>query len=361
MSSATVGTNESIQVTPGTDLYFRKKATASQFPSNIQTLETPARPTLPAFAINFANETTSSAVSSAFEYANNQNMTGAIAGNGTSVSLIPGSNVFFRQKATASQFASSIQNLLVPSRPQAVLYSIDFIIETTGENVPSQFEYAKDEEMADAVTGAGTPITLLPGDDYYLRLKSTASAFSGQIFHLSVPARPVIVTTVNDTVTGSFNVTLDFHGNVTGFEVTDIQISNASVTLNDALSVTIDPINAGIVTARIKANAVEGGNFTSEELSVYFKIVTASDDEQLSGSLILYPTPVTNVLNIHTGSFVSYPVHLSLLDGYGITLFHVKSSSEHASFDMNSLPSGMYFLQVVDSHGNKIVRKFVKN
>ena len=190
MSEAINGNGSHVALNPGTTLYFRQKATSSSFYSNIQTLTVPARPAAPAFTVDFMNERTGSVVSSDYQYSASSNMSSATSGNGSHVSLSPGSTVYFRKKATSSAFYSNIQTLTVPARPAAPAFTVDFMNERTGSVVSSDYQYSASSNMSSATSGNGSHVSLSPGSTVYFRKKASASAFYSQVQTLAVPGRP---------------------------------------------------------------------------------------------------------------------------------------------------------------------------
>ena len=190
MSSSSRGVGSYVSLTPGSNKYFRKRATGSAFASNIQSLTVPGRPGAPSFGIDYMNERTSSAVSSDYQYSDNSDMSSATTGTGSQLSLSPGSNKYFRKLGSANQFASSIQNLNVPSRPAAPAFGIDFINSRTSTPVASTHEYGSSSDMSDAVSGSGAYVDIAPLATIYFRTKATASAFLSDIQTLEAPGQP---------------------------------------------------------------------------------------------------------------------------------------------------------------------------
>jgi len=147
MTGAVAGTGAKVSLVPGSDRYFRKKATASSFRSAVQTLTVPSRPAVPSFTIDYNAETIAENVSADFEYSTNASMSGATAGTGSKPALVPGTNLYIQGKATASQFASAVQTLVVNNRPSSPAYTINYIAETTNEPVSAGDEYAASAAM----------------------------------------------------------------------------------------------------------------------------------------------------------------------------------------------------------------------
>lgn len=190
MSSSLRGDGSAVSLTPGSNKYFRKRATGSAFASNIQSLTVPGRPGAPSFGIDYMNERTSSAVSSDYQYSDNSDMSSATTGTGSQLNLSPGSNKYFRKLGSVNQFASSIQNLNVPSRPAAPAFGIDFVNSRTSTPVAGTHEYGSSSDMSDAITGSGAYVDIAPLATLYFRTKATTSAFLSNIQTLSAPGQP---------------------------------------------------------------------------------------------------------------------------------------------------------------------------
>ena len=363
MTSPISGNNSAVQVTPGTDLYIRAKATAGTFASAVQNLNVPDRPAAPTFAIDFANEKTVQDISSDVAYSTSSSFTNPIDGAGNKISLTPGQDLYLWTKATSNDFASFDQHLVVPLRPAMPAYSIDFINESTAEEVPSDDEYAFSADMSDAQSGAGTTLTLFSGSDYYFRVKYTLSSFTSEVFHLTVPERPVINSAVGDTIEEDFfTATVDFHGPATGFEAGDVNTTNADVTLTDPLTIKVIPVATGEVTAKISANAIAEGNYISEILTTYYNKIISSipDPSEVKGSLLVFPSPVEKLLNIETTKSLVLPVEISLLNMNGAIILQKKMLSSKTSIDFSNLHASMYILKVFDARGKVVICKIMK-
>jgi hypothetical protein len=109
----TDGSNETLSLTPGQDIYFRKK----EDPSKIQILDVKERPGVPGFTIDYIYERTAETVSNAYWYSASIDMSGAYEGTGSHVDLLPGTTVYFQARWTYIAFRSEIQVLNLPMRP----------------------------------------------------------------------------------------------------------------------------------------------------------------------------------------------------------------------------------------------------
>jgi len=198
MSGAVSGTGVKLGLTPGTNVYFRTKAAGELLESLVQTLSVKARPSAPTFVYDPTNQRTSTTVSSAYEFSDNADMTGAVSGTGTNVSFAVGTTRYFRKKATSSDFKSSIQELTGVAKAPTPSYAIDYINETSTTVIPSTDEYSNSSNMSGAVNGAGAKLTLTPGTDVYFRTKASGEIEASDIQHLDVPSRQATPTFTYD-------------------------------------------------------------------------------------------------------------------------------------------------------------------
>jgi hypothetical protein len=361
MTGAVSGTGAKISLVPGATKYFRKKSTASAFKSAVQTLTVPSRPATPTFTINYAAETIAENVTSDYEYSTNASMSGAVTGTGSKPAVVPGTNLYLRSKATASKFTSGIQTLAVTGRPAAPYYTINYAAETTNEPVSTGDEYAASATMTDAVSGTGSPVTVTPGDDLYLRAKVSGSSFAGVVQKLDVPERPVLDPTATDTLTTKyFLVAVNIDGDDAGFSKEDIETVNCSLTEVNALIFRVEPVQQGLVSLKIKADAILAGNFASDQLTIYYKpSQTAIDDNEISGNLILYPSPVKDYLEVSLTGEGNEKVKIEIMDMYGRLMTVSEFQSGSVSIDCSSFSNGIYIVRCTMT-GQEIIRKFIK-
>jgi hypothetical protein len=359
MVPASAGLNQTISVVPGTNLFIRIMATNSSFASTIQELSIPDRPSIPAFEIDFPKEQTSTVIPDIYEYSGNPDFTEVISGTNDYVSIIPGMSIYFRQKATNTQFKSLNQELSVPARPEYQVYTIDFVNETTAEPVHNHDEYSFYEDMTDALEGEDAPLILTPDTSYYLRVKATSSSFASESFRLIIPARPSITSTAGDTVAGNFSVSVEYE-DTTGLDEEDFDVINAHVNIEET-GIIMEPVATGMILIRLKANAFDIGNFASLSLRTYAQLPTVVQESSCENSLIIYPNPLGNELHLKLAfNTTSFPVTFQIIDIQGFVVNQVVTGSELTVMDTENLPSGIYFVKVVDSQGNTAFNKIVK-
>jgi hypothetical protein len=114
MSGAVSGTGSTINLSPGVNLYFRTKAGAGNFGSDIVMLTVPSAPAAPVFTINYEDATTNEIAGSHIMYATNAGFSSPLYGTGAVVSLTPGQNLYFKQVAGSTSFGSLSSMLEVP-------------------------------------------------------------------------------------------------------------------------------------------------------------------------------------------------------------------------------------------------------
>jgi hypothetical protein len=356
------GNGSKVSLMPGQDLYFWVNVTASSFYSLVTHLVVPERPATPAIAIDFANERTT-AVPPSIDISANASMAAATSGTNETVAVSPGTDLYFRTKSTSGSFASLIQHLIVPERPAAPAYSIDFANERTVETVPAGNEYSASPDMTGSVAGADAAIPLTPGNDVFFRVSHTASSFSSEVSHLIVPMRPVLTTEAGDTIQGDFfTAAVDFHGDATGFDASDIDATNASVTLTDPLTIKVVPVATGEISIRVKANAITAGNFASAVFSTYYKeiVSTIPDVIDLKDYIKVYPSPVNNLLTVEAGKNFRLPAEIVLVDGNGVIFIRKTIVSSPVTMDMTDFAHGLYILKAIDASGNVVTGKVIR-
>jgi hypothetical protein len=290
-------------------------------------------------------------------------MSGAISGNSTMIAVAPGTDLYFRKKATGSAFRSAVQHLVVPVRPVAPAYSIDFINESTAETLPSEHEYAYSSDFTGALNGTGDALILAPNADYYFRVKYTATSFVSEAFHLQAPVRPVINSDIGDTLQDDyFTATVGFPAEADGFDASDLEVSNANVILTDPLTLKITPVSPGEVTLMVNANAITGGNFASDRLITYYKEVISSipDAVDLKEFLSVYPVPFRDILMVETLKRTILPADILLTDIHGAVVLSVKMVSSRITLGVSEIPRGMYIIRTIDSAGNVAAGKVIK-
>ena len=344
MTSAVSGTNAALPVTPGTDLYIRTKATASAFRSLIQTLDVPSPPATPNYQVNYATKKTSTAVATTDEYSTHADMSASSTGTGATLTVTPGTDLYFRTKSTVNSFHSAIQHLLIATQPAAPLLHIDYENENTVETVGSTIEYAATADMSAATTGTGVKLAISPGQDVYFRVISTGSSFASQNYLLDVPARPILVYTGQDTVTSktiTMQATLD--AGTAGFDLTDLSVTNGTArNLRTGNTFDLVATSVGDVEVFIPFNKIGGASFVSNEVKVYYKELAGVDKEEYH----IYPNPSNNgIFYIQAEEDLSCTVEVYSDQGVIIKTVIINSGNNQP-INLQGLSKGVYILKI---------------
>jgi hypothetical protein len=353
MSPATQGTDASIAVTPGTDLYFRVKATGSSFKSDIQYLDIPVRPSTPIYSINYTDEVSNEPISASDDYSTDSGMSGATAGEDSAIAVVPGIDLYFKTRVTDTSFCSEIQHLVVVDRPPIPEFSIDYVAVTTVETVDATIEYSTVPDLSGATSGNGTQLVLDAGQDLYFRVQAGVSSFRSEIFHLMVPQRNLLNYSGEDTIrVNSFEVSAILINNTLEFKLEYLQITNGSAgNLRDENLFDVYPQEEGLITVMIPANTVIDSSFASNEVSVYYKKPVYIPVLCAEEGLNIYPNPSKDGL-IFIRTTAKTPYTVDVYSGEGRMLKNITiTGSEVQQIVLSDLEKGIYLLKIcTDNH-----------
>jgi hypothetical protein len=348
MSSASQGQGNPIVLVPGTDMYFRVKATESSFPSAIQHLVVPSRPATPQYTINYSAEKTNEPVSTKDDYSTNSSMSNANSGNNTTITLNPGTDMYFRTRASAISFGSAIQSLDVPSRPQAPEFSINFAEGTTNEPVSTNIEYSTEADFSGAEYGTGAPLELDPGNNLFFRQKSGSGAFHSGIFELEVPRCNYLGYSGTDTIIVTyFTVYAILTDDNIEFSLDDLLITNGTATnLRDRNRFDVYPSTQGVVSLVIPANSITDNSFASNEVRVCYDGPLSVPSAEVDEDFCLYPNPSINgIINLISVNNLTYSVEV--ISNEGRLVKKIDSfTGEIQEIDLEELQDGIYFLKI---------------
>lgn len=361
MTGAISGTGNKLTLTPGRDMYFRTPSDGSSFASEVQHLMVPLRPDSPVFGIDFAHVTTMEQAGAPVAYSESASRTDKVLCTGNKISLEPGHDVFFWKEATTNSFASANFHLQVPDVPAAPVYHIDFEEEVTAEVLATGIEYSAYPDWSSALPGEGLPLSLLPDTVYYFRVAATDTSFAGEVLALATPHRPFIVPLVeNDTVHSDFQVQVDFPMAVTGFAADDLETVNAELTLVNDLKLNVHPMEDGEVRLRVRANTVNGGNFSSDWYSVQYKSEASDIPHRRLEDGQIFPVPMTDVLYVNFPEGWSAPLWVQIFNASGTLVMEHKALQEGVPLPVHQLPKGMYCITIRNETGMLITATIVK-
>jgi len=348
LSSVTQGNGSSLAVNPGTDLYFRVKATGSSFKSGIQHLVIASRPSTPAYSINYADEVTNSAISSNDDYSGNSGMTSPITGANSIIPVYPGTDLYFRTRATSGSFSSLIQHLVVPQRPATPVFTIDYVNGTTNEVVGDNIEYSTHSNLSGSINGSGLFLILEPGQHLYFRQKYSSSSFKSAVSELIVPEANFLGYSGEDTIRiDRFIIYAQLVDGASSFSLDNLKVTNGSASnLRTGDVFDIFPSSEGAVTVKIPANTNPANSFASNEIKVYYKPVLSVPIVQSENYISIYPNPNnTGIISIQTDINSSYKI--DLMSGEGKLIRQIEmNNSNNQEVNLQDLKKCIYFLKI---------------
>ena len=359
MSPAYNGNGAALDLQPGQNVYFRTKANGKYTESYIQRLIVPARPT-PSYTVNYLQKTTNEPVSANDEYSTNSNMSGALTGTNSPVTVTPGIDLYFRTKATDASFQSEIQALDIPPLPDPPVFTINYNTTTTNETAGTNITYSKNSNFSSPMYGTGQVLTLEPGQDLYIKKMADNASFASNMSHLIVPATNFLGYSGADTVTTnkvSLYVILADPSDV--FTLNDLQVTNATVQNLRAGNVfDVYPVTRGPVSVVIPANAVDVNTFASNEVTFYYDVSTGIENNE-THAFTIYPNPSSDgIIYIRSHENQHFSLEVLSVDGHILKTLHL--SGDNQPIYLHDLPKGMYFIKISGQEGTGMHKLILK-
>lgn len=114
-----------------------------------------------------------------------------------------------------------------------------------------------------------------------------------------------------------------------------------------------------IYTATSNGNyAVEVSEFACPDTSACFSVTTIGWTNEANNIFTLYPNPVESSLTINVFSY-SESIPFEIINSLGQHVYSGLISGASATINVEELPAGVYYVQVLDEEG-KILQKFIK-
>jgi hypothetical protein len=318
---------------------------------------TPTQLPIPSYGITYSMERTNKVVLTTDEYSYHSDMSGAVRGSGSELTLTPGQDVWFRSKASGTCWlASDIQHLVVPARPAVPSVSIDFANEQTVETIGSDLQYSTSSSYTYPVTGIGSKVTLTPGQDLYFWVNVTSSSFYSLVTHLIVPARPFLNYTGGSTITSDlFTLQAVLDTSFTGFDLSKVLVTNG-VAQNLRSDNIFDVVagSTGEVRVIIPYNAFNGSGFASNEVVVSYDSTATGIPQINKNSFSIYLNPNnTGFVNIKARRDIPTAIDVYSASGSFIRTIPL-NKDENQQIDLQDLQKGMYFLNIHTTNGVKM-------
>ena len=265
----------------------------------------------------------------------------------TNVEFIPG-NVEVREIADTDNYRL-ITTLVTPNAPAI---SIDYIDETTQENITPEMMYSYN--LVDIFYGDGSPLAITPGQIVYFAYIATATDLASEIQNLTIPTRPTSPTeaVVNDednlfgwTNNSNFPNTSDYEYTINAGTIW-FDCSTNPIYVGDV------SIPTGNVQVRVKA--VDNSNFKSEEL-ISDAPFGSTNINNIENNISIYPNPTTNFITINAENITS--VKIINITGKIISSYEVTDNS--TTIDLSNIEKGIYFVKI-NTENSTYTKKIIK-
>jgi hypothetical protein len=348
MSNSITGDGTPVKLNPGVDLYFQVAPTTNSFRSGSSHLSVPMRPSATTIGINYYSEQTDTVIPEMVEYAINAEMAGSTTGNDLPVALTPGVDMYFRVRSTDSSFASSIQHLIVPDNNGPDI-GIDFRNGRTDAIIDSTILISANAAMIDSIFGSNDSVHLEPGHSYYFMQMATSNNFKSEVSSLYVPNRPQIsIPKSSDNISSSLTLKIRFDGQVSGFGIDDILVSNGIASnLRDTFLVDIVGNISDSVYVQIPVNVVDQGNFESNRFGIKLTgsaIHSNVENQTIEHPVTVVPNPASNNVFIKIPGHIIKKVTLLPIVGTPITVGTNNYNQSEVFIDLPDIPQGTYYL-----------------
>ncbi len=331
------------------DVYVREAADTT----NNRLVASITKQTTPSYTINYSDETTQEIVPSTDEYSLDNFVTDGTAGSSSVIDLTVPANgaadghIYFKTKATKTQLASDVQDLVIPARLDAPTYSINYANETTNEVVPSTDQYSLDDFASTPSSGSGAvlKLTVIPengeeAEHVYFRSRATSSAFMSAVQDLTIPARPAppVVSLSDQSVADAvFNKSADGTGDpVTTSDGYEYSLDEGAswTAIEDAT--TVDATGEKNIIVRKKATTVA---------------FASSSTSNLDGDLNLTNVGVNVAQNIITNTLNTMEYSLNSTDGTGGTWTACANGNTSVTF----VEGKVYVREAANTNNNRLV------
>ncbi|AXT51763.1 T9SS C-terminal target domain-containing protein [Aquimarina sp. BL5] len=190
---------------------------------------------------------------------------------------------------------------------------------------------------------------------------TNSSSVNITITDITPPTVSITSTEPNPTSNDSFEITINFSEDITGFDLNDIIVENgiASNLSGGDLSytATITAITSATITININTNSLTdlygNGNIAATQFSINFDNTLGIDDENLANGITIYPIPSNTTINI------SSEINLSLkrveffdFQGKLVLSKRLDTGTITNSIDISSFHSGLYLMMIYSETGS---------
>jgi len=243
-----------------------------------------------------------------------------------------------------------IATLTIPAAPEI---TIDYLNETTAENITSDIMYSYD--LVNVFYGDGNPLAITPGQVVYFAYIATATDLASEVQNITIPTRPDAPTTpiVNDdddlfgwTNNPNFPNTTDYEYSINAGGIW-FNVATNPIYVGDV------SIPAGNVQVRVKA--VDNTNFKSNELVSDVPFNEATNINDVENNISIFPNPVTNFVTIYSKNIIS----IEILNTNGKTINYLNINSNTTTIDFSDFSKGIYIMKI-NTDNSFYTKKIIK-
>lgn len=337
---------------------------------------------------SFTTTAVASGCAAAFEPNETQAAAAAITSGVTNSAAISSTTDIDYFKITTSASSNIVYNLVGPSGVDFDLY----VYNSAGTQIGSGTSATATETVTLNTQAAGT---------YYIKVIGYNGANSATCY--TIKATATAITGCQSTYDNSTNgttagaATIPFNTNITGLinPTGDIDNYKFVITTGGTITITLGTLPADydlklLNSAGTQVGISQNGSTTSETISytaaagTYYAqvygynganntstcytlkvqlgtatILGSGNEITSNGSLKVYPTPATNVLNVSTAGLVSGNGTLKIVDVNGVVVLQQKVTSSLQQVDISRLAKGVYMIKTEDGISTAS-SKFVK-
>ncbi|MNX97044.1 hypothetical protein D3C86_1293930 [compost metagenome] len=106
---------------------------------------------------------------------------------------------------------------------------------------------------------------------------------------------------------------------------------------------------------------IRNSDGTNNTISAKTSLLPANEAQP---SISVYPVPVTDVLNVALGNNTPEPKSISVINAQGASVLqktNLTVSGDHTlTLDVQDMPAGVYYVQVIYENGRRSSAKFIK-
>lgn len=233
--------------------------------------------------------------------------------------------------------------------------TVDYINETTFENIPDSVKYSFNSNFISFNIGSNTTLPLLPETTIYFKDTSNYTFYNSLYDILHVPKRPEAPT--NPSTNSSFGF-YDWVYNPSFTSITDYEYSldygSSWITCFEK------PIYNPLLTEvqiRVKATST---NFKGEILQLYDSTILSTSTISVVDEINIFPNPNNGIFNVsNKNNNESKNETIVIYNTLGEIVYTTIINEKKTEIRLTELPSGIYILQMQSKNG-VVSKKFVK-